>query len=150
VRWLVALGVLGLVSCGVPEGAVRIKQYHLRAVGDDPAGVAPLRAERRKRLHGAISEAEQRERLGHYYAVRWDGPPGREREAVRLVFDYRQAATGDEVRRLEIERPGTGEGVAEFRVTGPAYLRGGRVLAWRLRFFRGGELVETHRSYLWE
>ena len=149
-RWLAAIGVLGMVSCGGPEEAVRIKQYHLRTIEEPREEVAPLRAESRKRLHGAVSDRERRDRLGHYYAVRWDGPRGREDEPVRLVFEYRQAGTGSEVRRMEVERPGTAKGVAEFRVTGPAYLQGGRVLAWRLEFFRGGELVETHRSYLWD
>ena len=38
---------------------------------------------------------EEREaRLGDYYTVRWNGPAGTESQPVRIVFEYRQAATG--------------------------------------------------------
>ena len=71
-------------------------------------------------------------------------------EPVRLVFDYRQAATGRAVRRMEVDLPGTRKGAVEFQVIGEQYLKSGRVLAWKLEFYRGGKLVETHRSYLWD
>ena len=71
-------------------------------------------------------------------------------EPVRIVFEYRQAVSGSKVLTMVQERPGTAKGSVEFHVTGDAYLKGGRVLAWRMRLYRGGDLVDTKRSYLWE
>ena len=149
-RWLVLLGVLGLVCCSPSSDVVRIRQYHLRSLEAAELQNAPLRAEALRRFHGAVSEEEQRERLGHYYTVYWDGPEGREGDPIRILFEYRQAATGADISLMSADLPGEARGKVEFQVTGPAYLRAGRVLAWRLRFFRAGELIETHRSYMWE
>ena len=99
---------------------------------------------------GAVSEEDQRNRLGHYYTIKWDGPEGRENEAVRLVFQYRQAASGSEVRQMEVKAPAGRKGHREIQVIGPSYLEGGRVLAWHLSFYRGTDLIETRQSYLWD
>lgn len=150
VRWLVILGAVGLISCGGTKGVVNLRQYHLRSVSADTGGIESIRAEKLKRLHGAVSAEERRNRLGHYYIIRWKGPKGREADPVRILFQYRQAATGSAIRRMETTLPGTRKGVTEFQVTGPTYLEGGRVLAWHLGFYRGEELVETLQSYLWD
>ncbi len=149
-RILAILAALGLASCSGSKDAVEIRQDHLRAVEDDPDVVASIRAEQLKRLHGAVSAEERRQRLGHYYTIRWDGPEGREGEPVRVLFRFRQAATGSAIRRMEATSPAGRKGAVEFRVTGSQYLERGRVLAWHLSFFRGGELMETHQSFLWE
>ena len=138
-----------IVSCGGTREVLEVKQFHLRNTEPARGENEVVRGEKLKRLHGAVSAAERRDRLGHYYMVRWTGPDGRENEPVRLEFDYQQAATGSTVLHLVRDLPGTAEGTTEFQVTGPAYQTGGRVLAWRLRLFRGGALVETRRSYLW-
>lgn len=150
VRWLVILSVLGLVSCAGPKETVSIRQYHLRVLKPDTAGVDSIRAENLKRFHGAVSQEEQRNRLGHYYTIRWDGPEGRESEPVRIVFQYRQAATGSKVLKMEVEAPAGQKGKTELQLIGPAYLEGGRVLAWHMSFYRGVDLIETRQSYLWE
>ena len=149
-RYLALLAVLGLVSCSRTKDVVSIRQYHLRSISADTGGVDSLRAERLKRLYGAVSAEEMRTRLGHYYTIRWDGPPGSAGQPVRILFEYRQAATGSEVRSLEVKAPPGRKGVVELRIIGPRYLQGGRVLAWRLSFFRGEQLVQTRQSYLWE
>lgn len=143
------LGVCGLVSCGSPE-VLEIREYHLRALDADTGGVDSLQAEKLMRLHGAVSVEEQRQRLGHYYTVRWNGPEGREAEPVRLIFRFRQAATGRAVRRMELEGPAGRQGSVEFQIIGAPYLEGGGVLAWHLSYYRGGDLVATQQSYLWE
>ncbi|MFP6880020.1 MAG: hypothetical protein VCA34_03670 [Roseibacillus sp.] len=150
VRWLVILGVFGLIGCAGPKGAVHIRQFHLRALASNTGGVGSIRAENLKRLHGAVSTEEQRNRLGHYYTIKWDGPTGRENEPVRIVFRYRQAATGSEILRMESTAPGGRKGKVELRLIGPAYLEGGHVLSWHMSFYRGGDLIETRQSYLWE
>jgi hypothetical protein len=137
------------VSCGGPQEILEIKEFHLKEV--DPAldESEVVRGEELKRLYGAVTPAERRDRLGHYYTMGWNGPAGREREPVRMVFEYRQAATGSKILRMEQSFEGTAKGTAEFHVKGPAYHEGGRVLAWRLSMYRGAELVETKRSYMW-
>lgn len=150
VRTLVALALLGLVSCGGRPEVLQVKQFHLREPDAEMGENEVVRSEKLKRLHGAVSLEERRERMGHYFGIRWDGPPGREDEEIRLLFEYQQAATGSETRKMEQVLPGSAKGKTEFHVTGPAYLHGGRVLTWRLTMFRGGEEVATRRSYLWE
>ena len=69
---------------------------------------------------------------------------------MRMVFRYRQAATGSAVREIVIKAAPVVEGVAEFQVTGSDYLEGGRVLSWHISYYRGERLVETRQSYLWQ
>jgi hypothetical protein len=150
VRWLAILSVCALVSCSGSKETFHVRQFHLRALKPETAGVDSIRAEIQKRFHGAVSEEEKRNRLGHYYTIKWDGPEGREKEAVRLVFQYRQAATGSKVHQMEVRAPAGRKGYRELQLIGPAYLEGGRVLAWHMSFYRGTELIDTRQSYLWE
>lgn len=140
---------LGPVSCGGPGEVLEVKEFHLKEVDPDRGESEVVRGDELKRLYGAVTPEERRDRLGQYYSMRWSGPEGREAEPVKLVFEYRQAATGSRILRMEQNFPGTERGNAEFHVNGPAYQRGGRVLAWRLQMFRGEDLVETRRSYMW-
>ena len=105
------------------------------------------RAEQLNRFHGAVTAEERRNRLGHYYTIEWHGP---EEKPVRLVFRYRQAGAGSEIRQLEVSAPAGSKGKTELRITGPAYLEGGRILSWHLSYYRGDRLAETRQSYLWE
>lgn len=148
-RSLAILGALAIASCGSPK-LLEIRQHHLRSVDADTGGIDSIRAEKLMRLHGAVSVEEQRERLGHYYSVHWRGPEGREDEPVRVVFRYRQAASGSKILTMEQRAPGGRKGTFAFQVTGPAYLEGGRILSWHLSFARGSEVVATQQSYLWE
>ena len=146
---MLILWVFGLVSCASKE-SLHIRQYHLRTTDPDPGGGDSIKAEVQMRLHGAVSEEERRERLGHYYTIRWDGPKGHESEPVRFVFRYRQAATGSTIHRREVEAPSGRKGKIEIQLTGSQYREGGRVLSWHLSFYRGDTLIETRQSYLWE
>jgi hypothetical protein len=124
VRWLAILSVCALVSCVGSKETFHVRQFHLRALKPETAGVDSIRAEIQKRFHGAVSEEEKRNRLGHYYTIKWDGPEGR--------------------------APAGRKGYRELQLIGPAYLEGGRVLAWHMSFYRGTELIDTRQSYLWE
>ena len=108
------------------------------------------RAEQLNRFHGAVTAEERRNRLGHYYTIEWHGPEGQEEKPIRLVFRYRQAGAGSEIRQLEVSAPAGSKGKTELRITGPAYLEGGRILSWHLSYYRGDRLAETRQSYLWE
>lgn len=143
------LGALGLFSCSGPRSILEIRHSHLRALALE-SEVEALRGEQWYRFHGAVTAEERRNRLGHYYGVAWRGPEELERLPVRLVFKYRQAATGSEVRQREVSAPAGFRGKTELQITGPGYLKGGRVVSWHLSYYRGDQLVETRQSYLWE
>ncbi|MDG2488373.1 MAG: hypothetical protein P8M65_11740 [Roseibacillus sp.] len=148
-RWLALAAFLGVISCSSIENTLGFRQYHLRSLTLESEMNAP-RAEQLRRFHGAVTAAEKRDRLGYYYSVQWNGPADEASEPVRIVFRYRQAATGSAIRAIVTKAPAALQGTAEFRVTGPAYLEGGRVLSWHLGYYRGERLVETKQSYLWE
>lgn len=147
---LVVALALGACSGSGPQDVVDIREYHLRSVDADTGDVASLRAEKLRRLRGAVSLEQQRQRLGYYYTIRWNGPAGREDEPVRVLFKYRQAATGSDIKTRELTAPAGEDGSLELKIIGDRYLEGGNVLSWHLSFFRGEQLVETHESYLWE
>ena len=154
-RWICGfvcgLGVLGLVSCGGPKEMIvlDVKEFHLKEIDPKIGESEVVRGEELKRLYGAVTPSQRRDRLGQYYTMRWDGPAGLEHEPVRMVFEYRQAATGSRILQMEQSFPAAAQGRAEFHVKGESYQKGGRVLSWRVRMYRGAELVETKRSYLW-
>ena len=149
VRWLVFPAFLGVISCSSTNSILDFRHYHLRSLEVDGEVSVP-RAEQLRRFHGAVTTKEKRDRLGYYYRVEWNGPVDEAREPVRMVFRYRQAATGSAIREIVKESPPTLQGELDFQVTGESYLQGGRILAWHLSYYRGAHLVETRQSYLWE
>jgi hypothetical protein len=146
--------LLGLIvltaSCANPDGDMRVKQFHLRDLS--PADEDPMvQMEKERRLHGAVSMSERRQRLGHYYTILWQDPSDAAGTADEVVFEYRQSATGSaikrQVRRVEA---GTAPTRIEFAITGRKYLEGGRVLAWKATVKRDGSILASRQSYLWD
>lgn len=110
-----------------------------------------MRMEKEGRLHGAVSMAERRQRLGQYYTLVWQDPSGVGQGPVEVVFDYQQGATGSQVKRMTREFPASdAEGTAEFAVIGDDYFNGGRVLAWQATVLRDGRELASRRSFLWK
>ncbi len=148
--WMSVAAAMVLAGCGGTENPLVVKQYTLRDASvpsmDDPM----VRGEVLHRLHGAVSWSERLDRLGQYFTVLWSEPEGVGRPA-EVVFEYRQAATGDEVKRKG-RRFGADavSGKAEFDVIGEDFRKNGRVLAWRISLRRGGEEITSRQSYLWE
>ena len=151
---IILIGFLLVGACASPRQVLEVKQFHLRdasiSEGFDSSETEVMRGEKLRHLHGAVTAEERQGRLGDYYAVSWEGPEGTEDEEVRLVFAYRQAATASAIKTMEQKFPGKWSGTGEFVLNGETYARGGRVLAWRVQFYRGSHLVATRRSYLWE
>ena len=145
-RWFLALTALILCSCGAPE-TLRVRQFHLRDI-EPTDGHDFIRAEMNMRLHGAVTLAERKLRLGNYYHLRWRGLSGK--APVKIVFDYRQARTGATVRRLEVMAEPSKKGDREIAIKGRDYLRDGHVQSWRVRLYDGEKLVATKKSYLWD
>lgn len=143
--FLAALALI-LGSCSETE-TLRVRQFHLR--DDKPAnGNEFIRGEMGKRLHGAVTLEEREARKGQYYNISWHGLSGA--KAVKVVFEYRQVVGGADVKRMVKTMTASSEGKLEIQVTGAAYQKGGRVLAWRVTLFDGGESVAQKQSYLWD
>jgi hypothetical protein len=146
VRVFLAALALILVSCSESE-TLRVRQFHLRdnksANGNDF-----IRGEMNKRLHGAVTLEKREARKGQYYNISWDGLSGA--GSVKVVFEYRQVIGGADVKEIEKTMSASKEGKLEIRVTGEAYQKGGRVLAWRVTLFDGGKSVAQKQSYLWD
>lgn len=148
-QWWLAMVPALMVSCGAPP-ALEVRSTHLRNLEIASAQDEPMiRAEQQRLLHGAVGVREQEQALGHYYQVLWhDEAVG---EPVKVVFEYQQGGSGSRIFKKEatFEAEET-EGRVEFSITGDAYLKGGRVLAWQCTLFRGGREVARRHSYLWE
>lgn len=146
-RWLPVL-VAG-VLCGCGSSVLDVRPVHMRNLDIADPDQPMIRGEQRRLLHGAIGVREQEQRLGHYYVVLWEDDSGG--GPARVSFEYQQAGTASRILRQEQSfAPGATSGRAEFRIIGDDYLEGGRVLAWRCRFFRGEREIASRHSYLWE
>jgi len=150
-RCLVLLAVLLPLACAGPHEALMVKQFQLRdvrdSVGDDPM----VRNEKLRRLHGAVSMEERRQRLGQYFTVLWEDPGGVGNGEPELVFEYQQGGTASLIKRM-VRRfePSQPAGVAEFSVIGDDYFNNGRVLTWKVTLRRGTRVIATRQSYLWQ
>jgi len=144
------LTALLLVACAGPPETLVVKQCLLRDEkqerGEDPM----VLMEKARRLHGAVSMEERRQRLGQYYTLVWRDPDGVGKGPVEVVFEYQQGATASRVKRMTKSFPAAdAEGTADFAVIGDDYFEGGKVLAWRASVTRGGRELASRQSYLW-
>lgn len=106
--------------------------------------------EQARRLYGAVSMTERRQRLGQYYTLIWHDPAGAGKGLIELVFEYQQGTTASRVKRMTKSFPASdASGVADFPVIGDDYFIGGKVLAWRASVKRGGKELASQQSYLW-
>lgn len=133
-----------------PGGTIyKVKQQHFVPTERIMARDRSILFERQYLLHGAVTAAEQRERTGHYYAVNWKVDD--RTQPVTLKFVFRQANTGLETATIEqtitdVRRSNW----TKFQITGNDYYSRGRVTAWKLTLERGGEVLASQQSYLWE
>ncbi|MGJ8726504.1 MAG: hypothetical protein ACSHYB_18310 [Roseibacillus sp.] len=149
-RVIVMLGFLALVlaSCGPREPLV-VKQFTVKDVNPSWSDDLLVRGESQKRLYGAVEQIDREKRKGQYYSVRWRANPAGGPAKVR--FQYRQASTGSRVHELVQTVAATkGTGVVEFSIAGDTYLKGGRVLAWRMLLSQNGQDLAEKKSFLWE
>jgi hypothetical protein len=94
------LAALFLSACARAPEALVVKQFFLRDqernTGDEPM----VRMEKSRRLHGAVSMEERRQRLGQYYTLIWSDAEGAGQGPVEVVFRYRQGGTGSRIKRM--------------------------------------------------
>ena len=145
------IALLGLASCAGSKDALIVKQFQLRDQSQDQGSEPMVRMEKSRRLHGAVSMEERRQRLGQYYTLIWNDSKGINRAPVVVVFEYRQGRTGSLVKTRKESFPASAShGVAEFSVIGDNYFDNGKVLAWRATVKRGGQVIGQKQSYLWD
>lgn len=109
-----------------------------------------VRMEKERRLRGAVSMEERRQRLGQYYTFIWSDAKGVKSGPVELVFEYRQGGSASQIKRFTKQFSSSAvTGVAEFSVIGDNYFDNGKVLAWRATVLRDGKEIAVRRSYLW-
>ena len=145
------LVMLFLGACAGPPEPLVVKQFQLRDQARNPGDDPMVRMEKERHLHGAVSMAERRQRLGQYYTMVWHDPAGVDQGPVEVVFQYQQGATASLLKRVSKEFPASAsQGIAEFAVIGDSYFNGGKVLAWKATLRRGARELATRRSYLWQ
>ena len=146
-----ALLALLLANCAGTQDALTVRQFQLRDQNTDDGDMPSVRMEKMRRLHGAVSMAERRQRLGQYYTLIWEDQKGVGTGPVEVLFEYRQGGTASKIKRMsELYPPETGSGVVEFAVIGDNYFDNGKVLAWRASVSRGGQELASEKSYLWD
>lgn len=144
------LGAALLASCTGPQAPLEVKTFRMLDTKMDTTIDPMVRGEKQRRLHGAVSVAEQQERLGAYYTAVWHDSAGAGRGEVEVLLEYQQGATASKVLRQSRKFPAASTtGRADFAVTGANYQKNGRVLAWQITLSRGGRVLASERSHMW-
>lgn len=149
-RLPILLCALLLGACAGPTKTLEVKQFHLRdetlASTEEPM----VRMEKLRRLHGAVTAVERRNRLGQYYTIFWNDPSGVGLGEVEVVFQYQQGGSGSLVKRMSKKFPAAdAAGTVEFAVIGEDYFTRGKVLTWKATVYRGNRELASRQSYLW-
>jgi hypothetical protein len=150
-HWYLFLFLLGLGACAGPDSHLTVKQFYLRDQVEDDLEDPMMRGEKSRILHGAVSMAERRDRLGQYYTILWNDANGVGSAPVEIRFDYRQGGSASRIKtRSETFSADTSSGKAVFSVIGDDYFKRGKVIGWKVTLLRGGKVLSTKQSYLWE
>lgn len=145
------LAVILPTACSAPRQALVVKQFQLRDQATRSSDDPMVKMEKERRLHGAVSMAERRHKLGQYYTLLWSDPSRAGQGGVELIFQYQQGASASLVKRMARAFPASdSEGIAEFAVIGDDYFKNGKVLAWKALLLRGKQVIATKQSYLWQ
>jgi hypothetical protein len=151
IRLAIFLGALLLVGCADSTQPLRVKQFQLRDQATGPGEEPMVKMEKERRLLGAVSMAERRQRLGQYYTLLWNDPSAPGQEGAKIIFQYQQGASASRIKRMVKSFPtADSHGTAEFAVIGSDYFDNGKVLAWKATLQRGKRVVATRQSYLWQ
>jgi len=144
---IIALGLL-IIGCAKTSDSLIVKTQTIRDQKMERSENSMALHEKARRLHGAVSMEERRQRLGQYYTVLWELEGGGNRE---VLFEYLQGQSGSKVKtmRRALETDAT-SGKEEFSVIGDNYFNNGRVLAWKISLVADGKIISSKQSYLWE
>lgn len=149
-RFLIPLFALLIGACAGPTKTLEVKQFHLRDESLASSEEPMVRMEKLRRLHGAVTALERRDRLGQYYTLFWNDPAGVREGEVEVVFQYQQGASASLVKRISKKFPASdAAGTVEFAVVGEDYFTRGKVLTWKATLLRGNRELASRQSYLW-
>ncbi len=104
--------------------------------------------ERRRRVWGAVSGADQQGRTGQYFTFFW-----RAKRPANLVLrlEYRQTNLKNAVQAREISYPNArGSHTSEFAVVGPDYSEDGPITMWRALLIENQTIVALLQSRAWQ
>lgn len=137
-----------LAACSPQTEPLVVKQFTLRDQDSDLIDDPMVQNEKLRRLHGAVSMEERKERLGQYYTVLWNDLNTASSDR-KIRFQYRQG--GSRVKTMTRSLPaGQASGKEEFTIIGDDYFKNGRVLAWKIDFTSNGATIASKQSYLWD
>lgn len=149
---IVLVGLAACASSPKPVGFTKVKYYHLKDkdARTESYSIDPMiRFERQHLFHGAVTEEQRHERLGHYYTLSWNAPATRSPVTVR--FEYRQSRTGERVLTFDqVVTKVREKNKTALRITGESYHRDGRVVAWQATLLQDGRVLDQTRSFLWK
>lgn len=149
-RLPILLFALLLGACVGPTKTLEVKQFHLRDESLASTEEPMVRMEKLRRLHGAVSGSERRNRLGQYYTLFWNDPDGVGQGEVEVVFQYQQGGSGSLVKRMSKKFPASdAAGTVEFAIIGEDYFTRGKALTWKATVYRGKRELASRQSYLW-
>lgn len=147
-KYFVLLLVCLIASCAEQSKPLVVKTHTLRDQDVNKADDPMVRHEKLRRLYGAVSMEERRQRLGQYYTVIWNLPEAADSKR-EILFQYQQGKTGSLVKTMKRSLGGN-SGKEEFKIIGDDFFDNGRILAWKISLIAGGETIASEQSYLWE
>jgi hypothetical protein len=150
-KWFAIIVTVLAAACASPPPPLKVTTHVVRDQVHNGDGSDPMaRNDKLRLLHGAVSMEERKKLLGEYYTIQWKDLETKQGPAS-ITFEYQQGATGSRIKSIRRDFPKyTTSGTAEVAIIGDDYFEGGRVLAWRATLRRGGEIIATRQSYLWQ
>ncbi len=144
---------LASISCVTKNQILQVDKFTLRTIKLEGSDTAMVRGDQQKRLYGAVTINEHKQRIGQYYLLRWNlnhTPTYNTAPTPQITFKYKQASTGAKIKTASHTFPkGTRKGKWPFNNIGKNYLKGGRILAWRAELTLDGQLIDSKESFLW-
>ena len=108
---------------------------------------ASINFERQYRMFGAVTNLDQRQRMGDYLDFFWRAKRPAD---VTVRLEYRQEKLHAHVQGQEISYGNvSGTRKTEFKVIGDDYFDNGRIIAWRCLLIANGRIVAEDRSFMW-
>ena len=152
--FIITFTLFGVIGCSTENQNLNVDKFTLRTIKIEDNNSAMVRGDQQRRLYGAVTIEEHKQRIGQYYTLRWNllnhPETKQEDKPVKLVFLYQQASTGNQIKTASKTYPlGTTQGKWAFNNIGNQYAKAGRILAWRADLIYGGQLISTKESYLW-
>jgi|TARA_B110000908_G_scaffold171743_1_gene235660 hypothetical protein len=147
---------LSVIGCSTENQHLSVDKFTLRSIKIEDSDAAMVRGDQQKRLYGAVTIAEHKQRIGQYYTLSWNLlnqeklKTNHLNRTIQLVFRYKRASTGNKIKTTSKSYPfGTKQGKWAFNNIGQNYATGGRILAWRAELIFGGQIISTKESFLW-